>query len=217
MLMYRRRGIRALVALGAVIATSLAVGVSGVSAGRVDPPGHQDANRCINAFGVDLNALYGMSDQFRTFDCRAISAGEHWIRPLWWITDDSEGNIYPAGYTPTLPAPVDDFVAKLVAVKFVVDPGTRQQQTLTFNAGPITRTDINIEQLEPTGGPPLPMASILPRVRPLSVGDHFIEGYVVLNALHCDGLGDSEFNCLPAGETLYLAHPVVVTTPAHSK
>ena len=38
---------RAFIALAAVFAASLAVGVGGASASRVDPPGHQDANHCF--------------------------------------------------------------------------------------------------------------------------------------------------------------------------
>ena len=40
-------GRRALVVLAAVVAASLAVGVGGASASRVDPPGHRDANQCF--------------------------------------------------------------------------------------------------------------------------------------------------------------------------
>jgi hypothetical protein len=117
-----RWGARALIALCAVLAASLAFGASGATAGRVDPPGHQDGNQCINASGVDLNALYGVSEQFRTRECQVISAGEHWILPLWWIVNFEAGSVYPAGYVPSRTAPIDDLVSKLVAVKIVVDP-----------------------------------------------------------------------------------------------
>jgi hypothetical protein len=66
----------------AVLATSMLLSFR-AEAGRVDPPGHQDANHCVSTFGVDLNDLYGVSEQIRMRECRAISAGEHWIRPLF--------------------------------------------------------------------------------------------------------------------------------------
>jgi hypothetical protein len=68
MFMHRRRGARAVVALGAVLAASLVFGVSGATAGRVDPPGRQDGNQCFNASGVDLNALYGVSVELRRME-----------------------------------------------------------------------------------------------------------------------------------------------------
>src|SRR5262245_24804215 len=97
------------------------------AAGRIDPPGHDDANHCMNAFDVDLNELYGVSDQFRNFDCRAVSAGEHWvIGPLVWIVNDGANSIYPSGYTPSELEPIDDFAAKLASVRVVVDGGTKK-------------------------------------------------------------------------------------------
>ena len=76
---------RLIIVLGVLAISALSLAGS-VSAGRIDPPGHQDANHCVNAFDVDLNDLYGLSEQIRILDCRVISAGEHWIRPIWWIT-----------------------------------------------------------------------------------------------------------------------------------
>jgi hypothetical protein len=76
----RTAGCRALVALAAAVAAFLAVGASGASAGRVDPPGHQDSNHCFWFFsGVDLNELYGVPEQFHHFlSCSGhLSAGEH--------------------------------------------------------------------------------------------------------------------------------------------
>lgn len=187
------------------------------SAGRADPPGHQDGNHCVNEFGVDLNDLYGVSEQIRMFDCRVISAGKHWIRPIWWITNFEADSVYPAGYVPAQAAPLDDFVSKLTAVEFVIDGGTHQERTYIFDASGIVRTDIHAEQVEPGAwGAPYPMASILARLRPLSVGEHFVEAFVVLSAEHCDGFTtDPAFSCLPAGETQFVGHPVSFTKPEH--
>ena len=114
--------------LASVLAMSFALGVSGASAGRTDPPGRDDANHCINEFDVDLNELYGISDQFRNRDCQVVSAGEHWvIGPLVWIVNQGADSIYPNGYVQSQPEPIDDFTSKLVSIRVVVDGGTKRR------------------------------------------------------------------------------------------
>jgi hypothetical protein len=210
---YRSRGVAGLMALLALLAASLVFGVGSTSAGRDDPPG-RDANHCINEFGVDLNELYGVSDQFRTRQCQALSAGEHWVLGGFvWIVDDGVDSLYPDGYVPVSPNPIDDFAAKLVAVKVVVD-GTAQ----VFSPSEALRTDITFEQLEPDGvEDPGPMASMLPRMNPLSVGEHTFQPFIVLDAMHCDGIApNEEENCLPAGEIAFGPERlIIVTTPEH--
>ena len=117
---------------------------------------------------------------------------------------------------PAEPAPIDDFVSKVVAIKVVVDGGTAREKTQSFTASKAIRTDVNAEELEPGAWPePSPMASMLPRMRPVSVGEHTFEIFVVLSAEHCDGLGsDPELQCLPAGEIPFTGpRPLTVTTP----
>ncbi|MGH3079852.1 MAG: hypothetical protein ACRDNH_01790 [Gaiellaceae bacterium] len=209
----RAVGRRALVALAAVVAAWLVVGAGGASAGRVDPPGHQDANHCIIPSGVDLNALFGVPEQFRTRICTVISAGEHWRIFGFWYTDDGVDSVYPEGYVPLRPLPIEDFVAKF-SVKVVIDGGTSQQKTYLFSSAEALRTDITLDQLMP-GNPPFPMAAIMPRLQPLSVGDHTLQVIWVLSAQHCDGLGTViGKNCLPAGELDTGVRPITVTTPA---
>lgn len=205
-------GRRALVALAAVVATSLAVGAGGAS-GRVGPPGHQDANHCIYFTGVDLNELFGVPEQFHNFLCRDLSAGEHWRPFAPWITDDGVDSVYPAGYVPLRRLPIEDFVAKL-RVRVVTDGGTHQQKTYVFSPAAAVRTDITLDQLDPEA-PQLPMAVTMPRMKPLSVGAHTYVVTWVLSAQHCDGLGAVvEQDCLPAGETPIAGGPLTVTTPA---
>jgi hypothetical protein len=213
----RAAGRRALVAMAAVVAASLAVGVGGASAGRVDPPGHQDANHCSWFFsGVDLNALYGVPEQFHHFlSCTEdLSAGEHWRPFVSWIVDDGVDSVYPTGYVPLRPLPVDDFVAKLT-VRVVTDGGTSKQKTYVFSSAAAVRTDITLDQLEPDA-PPLGLAVTMPRMKPLSVGAHTYEVTWVLSAQHCDGFGTVvQESCLPAGELPIDGGPLTVTTPAH--
>ncbi len=217
MIVHRRPRVRGLITVLAAITASLAFGVSAASAARTDPPGHQDANHCLNGSGIDLNELYGISDQFRTRECQEVTAGEHWIRPVWWIVNFGIDSIYPAGYVPSRPEPIDDFLAKLVVIKVVIDGGTPQERTHFFAPGKVTRTDIHAEQLDPGAwGASFPMASLLPRLPPLSVGDHTQQLFLVLSAQHCDGFSDVvEENCLPAGEFDFgPPRPLIVTTPA---
>ena len=210
---HRRRGVRALVALGALLAAFLAVGVGGASAGRVDPPGHQDANHCVTDSGVDLNVLFGVPEQFRNAFCRELSAGEYWRPFAFWFTDDGVDSVYPAGYVPLNPMPLVDFVAKLT-VKMVIDGGTPQEKTYVFSPDEAVRTDITADKLE-TGFPSLPMAVTMPRMQPLGVGEHTLELFWVLSAQHCDGLAPVvEENCLPAGELSFGVRPLTVTPPA---
>ncbi len=204
----------AVAALLTCVATSLLFGIGTASAGRDDPPGDRDANHCVNSLGVDLNELYGISDQFRNRDCQVVSAGEHWVLgPIVWIVDDGVGSLYPASYVPLSPNPIDDFTAKLVEVKVVVD-GTAE----IFSPSEVLRTDIRAAQLLPgRWDESLPMASMLPRLSPLSVGEHTFQIFVVLSAEHCDGISTSvEENCLAAGEIPFgPLRPFTVTTPQH--
>jgi len=209
----------ACIALASMLAMSFAVGVSAASAGRIDPPGHDDANQCSNEFDVDLNELYGISDQFRTRNCRVVSAGEHWvIGPVVWIVNQGPDLVYPDGYVPSEPEPIDDFTSKLVSISVVVDGGTKRETVRVFPADEALRTDITIDQIEPGAwDAPFPMASMLPRMRPLSVGDHTFQVFIELSAEHCDGfVTDPELSCLPAGEIAFTSpRPLTISRPAH--
>ena len=61
------------------------------------------------------------------------------------------------------------------------------------------------------------MASIMPRMRPLSVGDHTFQMFFELSAEHCDGFTtDPEFSCLPAGEIFFTPpRPLTISRPVH--
>jgi hypothetical protein len=209
-----RRVLRFAVTVLVMVAASLTAGAGGAAAGRVDPPGQQDANHCFWFSGVDVNALYGVPDQFHHFLCRELSAGEHWRPFVSWIAGDGVDSVYPPGYVPLRPVPIEDFVAKLT-VKVVTDVGSPQQKTYVFSPAASVRTDMTLDQLEPDA-PPLGLAVTMPRMKPLSVGEHTYEVTWVLSAQHCDGLGAVvEENCLPAGELPIDGGPLTVTTPAH--
>ena len=210
---------RLLVAPVAILLAIASLPAGDLSAGRLDPPGHEDANRCINDFGVDLNALYGVSAQMQTADCRQQTAGEQWVVPLGWIVNTGVGSVYPTGYQPSSPFPIEDFASKLVAVKVVVDGGRPSEKVHYFASADVLRTDLDTEDVMPGAfDAAYPVASILPRLFPLPVGDHTYQTALLLSAQHCDGFGAvTRDNCLPAGEvpfgprrTLVVEAPVPV-------
>jgi hypothetical protein len=210
-------------ALGAFFAVSILAAASVVSAsgtasaGRTDEPDRSHAHHCVNEFGVDYNNLYRVRTQFRTFECRVIHAREPWIPLLVWITHDFSEDIYPPGYIPWRPAPMADFLAKLKRIKVVVDGGTEDERTYFFKPRRVVRTDINAEQVNPgLWGAPYPMASMLPRMPGMRVGQYTFEPILVLRAEHCDGFGpDPELQCLPAGEVSFGVRPLDITKRPH--
>jgi hypothetical protein len=204
-----------LVALLAVSSGLVLAPVGAAAAGRADPPGDRDANHCVNEFGVDYNELYDVADQFRVFECRVISAGEHWIPWLPWVTHDFGAHLYPEGYVPSEPEPIDDFLSKLEWIKVVVDGGTRNEKIFLFDPDDVVRTDITADQIFPgLFPPPFPAASMLPVMPPLSVGEHTHEPILVLSKAHCDGFGTDPFlQCLPEGETSFGVRPLSITKP----
>lgn len=153
---------------------------------------------CHNISGVDLNELFDVDDAIQARFCNDVAAGAHW-RPLsfWIVADGDDGVVYPDGYVPDAEAPAEDFTQKLEAVKVIVDG-----RSITVDADDdLLRTGLTFDQWDPDG-PPLPMVGLLPRMRPLPVGEHTVEVVWVLRAMHCDGLSpNADENCLPAGET----------------
>ena len=114
----------------------------------------------------------------------------------------------PAGFVPAGATPLDDFLAKFVAAKYVVDPGTRQAKTYVFPKSSRLWTG----QVD---GLPAVTTATLGLLQPLSPGQHLVEVYWGMSAQHCDALGDViADNCLPAGEVLFNRIPFVVTAPA---
>jgi hypothetical protein len=188
------------------------------AAPRTDPPGDEDGNHCVSAIGVDVNELLEVSEQIVNPFCVEASAGERWRMAVPWIVNVETGGeiptVYPDGYVPLRPVPMDDFLAKVDSIEMVVDGGTRRAKTYIFSGSEALRTGFTLDQLDP-GWPALPMTIILtPALRALSEGEHSRELTIVMSATHCDGLDtDAELSCLPAGRTSTGAHPITFTTP----
>ncbi|MFH8802742.1 hypothetical protein ACH4F6_24575 [Streptomyces sp. NPDC017936] len=158
-------------------------------------------NACLTPDGTDLNALLSIREPIiGPPACRVAPAGEKWVRsfPGWVTAPGAEGAVYPAGYTPSLPEPTDDFVLKFLGARIVQDIGTPRERSVSF--GPEVLRLVVV-----SGG--LPVATFAtPPLRPLKPGHHTSTVFVRLSARHCDGLGtDPEANCLPGGETQYTA------------
>ena len=85
-------------------------------------------NHCITFGGIDLNQFYGVSEQLVAPGCSQIGSGEPYrVWAGWWM--NSSFAAVPSEFVPAGDTPLEDFVAKFVAVKYVVDPGTAQEKT----------------------------------------------------------------------------------------
>jgi hypothetical protein len=165
-------------------------------------------NHCITPTGIDLNALYGITKQIVTPFCNQVDSGEHWTAAGagWFMNTSFEA--VPESFVPAGATPLADFVAKFVAIKYVIDPGTRQEQTYIYPTS--DRLWIGT-----TAGFPAVWPGTLSNIQPLSVGEHFVVVYWVFNAMHCDGFGTVvEENCLGPGEVAYVALGFEVTPSA---
>lgn len=202
----RSRGVSVVLAVTAL----LTFAITPVSAGRIDPPGRH-VNACIHPSGVNFNELFGVADQFWNAICpNNLSVGEHWRPTAAWTFSEAADAIYPADYTPLRENPIDDWLAKVVAIKMVIDAGTSREKTYLFSTAEAVRTDLRISQVNPSF-PAWPTAFLLPRMAPLSPGQHTQQMFVVLSARQCDGL--SLDGCAPAGEEPVTELATDVKTP----
>lgn len=193
---HRRRWLGAAITVGVLIG-ALGPGATGVLA---KPPAH-----CVTPSGVDLNEVNGVSDAIVATYCTEIAAGHRWTVTTEWLMNSRFDNV-PAGFVRAGATPAEDYVAKFEAVKYVVDPGPKEK-TYVFT---------NVEDLAIRG--PLPPEGFfvanpitLGSMSPLKPGTHVVDSYIVMSALHCDGLGDSVAdNCLQ-GVTLFSSIEFTVT------
>ena len=176
-------------------------------------------HHCFTPWGVDLNESLGIDDAIVDPDCTEIAAGEHFIPLAFWFTNQAGGTedtplTYPAGYTPSTAAPMDDFLAKLVSIRYVARP---TQRTASYQ-GTSALIFVPVEAIWggsgffPDSWMGFTTAVFVPRLAPMPPGDYEIDLYFTLSAEHCDGLGDvPEENCMPAGELLWWTFAVTIT------
>ena len=203
--------LRGAVAAAAAVTASLALAVSPASAAQPTRD-----NNCVHpSSGVSLNELFGVPEQLVNPICpEGLTVGEHWRPVMSYFGADASDAVYPPGYVPLHPNPVDDILAKLT-IKVVIDGGTRHQKTSTFSPTDedAFRTDVRIHDVNPAF-PDIPSFFIMPRMKPLNLGHHTYDFIWVLSAPHCDGISaDFDVSCLPAGEFPTGVLPVDVSTP----
>jgi hypothetical protein len=187
--------------------------------GSDDTPGGNCSDKktvkrsCLTPDGTDLNQLFGVKERIiGPPACREAFAGERWVQaaPSWVTAASASEAVYPEGYTPAKPNPIDDFNSKFVRARYVHDIGTPQEKTFTFGPREVLRTGF----VGPDG---LPFTGFVsPVFKPLGVGQHTSTVFFTLSAEHCDGLGTNRAeNCLPAGEFLYAEVPFEVVQRHH--
>ena len=160
--------------------------------------GPKTGTACFRPDGVNLNELYGVSDRIITRTCTQAYVGERWVQPAAWLMGPSFESV-PAEFVPAGTTPLEDFVAKFAAVKYVVDAGTKQERTYVIPSSDRLWTG-ELDEL------PAVNTVTLGSLHPLSVGQHTVAVYWLFSAMHCDGIvANAVENCFPAGETFYTA------------
>jgi hypothetical protein len=165
-------------------------------AARVSSAAPKAVPHCVTPTGVDLNERYDVSDTIIAPFCQELGAGRHWTVSNAWFMSPTFLAV-PDGFVAAGETPLEDFVAKFIAVKYVIDAGTNRERTYVFpNSDDLaTFTDGIVVAVNP-----LTLGTLMP----LGVGDHVVDSYLLFSAMHCDGLeANVEQNCLPAGETLF--------------
>jgi hypothetical protein len=170
---------------------------------------HPVENHCVSPFnGVDLNVLFGITKQIVTPFCNQVDSGEQWTAAgsAWLVATSFEA--VPDGFVPAGATPLEDFRAKFVGIKYVIDPGTRQEKVLFYQNNDSLWTGTIV-------GLPAVWPGTLSKLPPLSIGEHFMVVYWVFDAMHCDGLDNVvELNCLGPGEVLWISLSFEVTPGA---
>ncbi|MET9852426.1 hypothetical protein ABZY57_05660 [Streptomyces sp. NPDC006450] len=173
------------------------------------PP--QPVPHCFGSDGTDLNELYDVTLRIvGPPACREIYAKEKWVRtaPGWTTAAGAGVAVYPEGYVPSRPDPIDDFDSKFVSATFVLDIGTPQEKRRTFKKKEILRTGFFDADGHPFS------AVVSPPFKAPDLGPHTQTVFFTLKAEHCDGLGTvTEDNCLPGGTFDYTGDVPVTVIP----
>ena len=184
--------------------------------GRLSAQAKQGAPHCVSPppANLDLNELHGIAAQIVAAFCPQLNAGQPWtVAQRWFVLKTFA--LVPEGFEPAGETPLEDFLAKFAAVKYVIDPGTSQEKTVVFpNDGTLFTRPATVF---PGGSPNREYVTpiTLGPLQPLSVGDHAVDVSWVFRAMHCDGIAANiDENCLPAGETRILTVQFEVT-PGH--
>jgi hypothetical protein len=153
---------------------------------------HLVDNHCVSPVsGENLNLLVGTTKQIITPFCNQVDAGEQWTAagPAWFINTDFD--LVPAGFVPAGATPLEDFVAKFAAIKYLIDPGTLQERTfiyLTSNALWIGTNAAGFQSIWP---------GTLSKLPPLRIGEHFVPMYWGENGITMSDDKGNEYAVVP--------------------
>jgi hypothetical protein len=188
----------------------LVAAASLVAAGNAQG-GHQEpCNHPIT--GEDLNERYGISEQFVAPFCPELGAGQRWRAPgpSWFM--NTAFDAVPEEFEPAGDTPLEDFQAKFVGYRYVIDGGTKDERNYLFT----NTEDLWIGDFDgfPDVSPVLMISDAA--TKPLKVGEHTVARFWVMDGVHCDGFGaDIENNCLPDGEVLFAVTTFEVVADHH--
>ena len=178
-----------------VISITLAIALAVASLLMPASANGRESNHFVTPAGDDLNVVFETDDAFIAPFCTEAKAGDQWRAVVRWAAAGNDG-VFPNGYTPSRTSLDEDFLAKFVSARYVVDAGTPRERQYVVPAG---------EHLIQQGT--LPDGSVFVRwatgsLRPLTPGDHTVDEYVTLTADSWDGFGvDPAVNLIPAGES----------------
>ena len=99
-------------------------------------PGHPASRdgHCVTGDGIDLNEVLAVSETIVLHpDCYEVDAGEIYIPLGYWMMAKSYESV-PSPHPLAGSTPIEDFLAKVVAVRYVVDPDTRRARSYRFDA-----------------------------------------------------------------------------------
>ena len=194
----------------AVIMIAVPVVLSGVwpSTGSArDVERKSGGGSCVSPTGVDINERWGIPWRVITPFCTDALTGEHWSTSALWIMDTAFTSV-PDGFVAEGDTPLEDFLAKFVGVKYVIDPGTNRERTYeSDDVGSLAHRTID-------GFPGVNSATMV-ALHPLPPGEHVVVTVWIFDAMHCDGFVANVLeNCFPAGETVYHVSTFTVSRPA---
>lgn len=181
-----RKGLASLIAA----ATLVLAGVAGVEAAAADST---RTEHCVAPNGVDMNAYLDLSAAVVAPFCPQIKAGDWWVRAHFYTAAKTWEQM-PDGYVPAGATPLEDFVAKFVAIRYVVDEGTPHEFTVEFANGPLLWTGDHATNPDIALATPMTLGAI----RPLSAGPHTVRTFWIMSDIQCDGWSAVvEESCFP--------------------
>jgi hypothetical protein len=167
---------------------------------------------CVLPWGPDLNAVLGTDLEIITGEggCDTqIAAHRRFAQLLVFFFNDPGGSAavplrYPPGYVPLDPDPVQDFLRRVPAFSYQLQPSgktfTYTAQDLRHHLYPSTIGGIFGGSGQfPDEWNGLRTITVLPPLPPLQPGAYTVSVSVTFAQDWCDGTSDDPATCLPAG------------------